>query len=113
MGDEHHRNASGTVVLIRHRVAVRTGDRNRQKIADNRMLKRDRVDQLITGFAMPSNHADQLTAANAVNQRGLEPLTVQGHLKVVSHTAIDSDMGNRTWFDRGNPIDGAGRRRRH
>jgi len=95
MRDEHHRNASGTVVLIRHRVAVRTRDRNRQEIADNRILKRDRVDQLITGFAMPSNHADQLTATNAINQRGLEPLPVQGHLKVVSHAAVDGDMGDR------------------
>ena len=77
-GYEHHGNAPGAVVLIRHRVAVGPGDRNREQIADDRVVQLDAVDQLVTRFAMPpttvtsstpSSPASNLSIPSALSTR--------------------------------------------
>src|SRR3978361_1457936 len=104
---EHHGDAAGAVVLVGHRVAVRTGDGYRHQVVDLRVPQCDAVDQLVAGLTMPTNQIDQCAAADPVHDGGLEALPVERHLEVVTHAAVDRDVRGLAVLDRRHAVDRA------
>ena len=67
----------------------------REQVTDRGIAQRDAVDEFVAGFAVPPDDADRLAAAaDPIDDRRLESLTGQRHLEVVTHPAVDRDMGD-------------------
>src|SRR3954468_5721290 len=63
IGDEDHRDAAVSVVVVGHREAVGAGRRHGEQVADARRVQLHAVDEHVAALAVAPDHGDLLTVA--------------------------------------------------
>src|SRR4029453_17328731 len=106
--NEHNRDASISVVVVGHCVAICPCCRHRQKIIDTGCVKRRTVDQDVATLTVPTDYGDGLALGGVqpVRDSGLETLLKKRHLEVVSHATVDGNERRLSTFDGHHSIDG-------
>ena len=98
---EHHRDAAGSVVVVRHREAVGPGRRDGDQVADARRVEADAVDEHVAALAVAAHERDVLAVGRLepVGDPGLEALVEERDLEIVAHAAVDGHEGELAALD--------------
>ena len=114
---EHHRRALDLVVIRRHRVRVRPGDRRRENVTHRDVGGQVRVahEQVALLAVLAGDGRDLLArGSDAAREERLVARAVGDRAQVVAHAAVDGDVGAHAGnlLDRPHRVEGETRRRR-